>query len=142
MVADLHAGLPLFVEKFLPGIEITVGILDNKALPVIEIVPAGGEWFDFESKYSDQTQEIPDAPSLTPKIRKVAQKIALLIHQKLQLGPYSRIDFIVSNNVPFILEVNTIPGLTPHSSFPKAAQAARMTFEQLVEKLVQLSLKY
>jgi len=138
---------PLYVEKFLPGTEITVGILDNKALPVMEIIPPqSSAWFDYKSKYSGETREIPDAPSISPEARKQAQDIALKIHQTLNLGPYSRIDFIVPSHIssgntnPQLLEVNTIPGMTPTSLFPKAAQAAGYTFPKLVKKLIELSL--
>lgn len=131
---------PLYVEKFLEGVEITVGILDNQALPVMEIVPPEGKWFDYKNKYSGETKELPDAPSISPKARRKAQEIALKVHQELNLGPYSRIDFIVSEEIPYILEVNTIPGLTPTSLFPKAAQAAGYPFSKLVKKLVELSL--
>lgn len=135
----LNSGYDLFVEKYLPGIEVTVGILDNKALPVIEISPPAGGWFDYKNKYSGETQEIIGAPSLSEEIQKEVQKIALNIHQKLNLGPYSRIDFIVSKNIPYVLEVNTIPGLTSESLFPKSAQAAGLSFPNLVKKLVELS---
>lgn len=144
----LNSGLELFVEKFLPGIETTVGILSNQVLPVIEIVPPEGKWFDYKNKYTGKTQEIPHAPSLTEKQRKQVQKTALKIHQTLNLGSYSRIDFIISDlqchlggvsSIPVVLEVNTIPGLTSESLFPKAAKAAGISFEELVEKLILAS---
>lgn len=140
----------LMVESFLPGIEVTVGILNGQALPVIEIRPPEGKWFDYKNKYSGASQEIPHAPSLDKKMRHEVHKTALKIHQLLNLGPYSRIDFIVSNLavhpkggrlIPYVLEVNTISGWTSESLFPKAAKAAGLSFEQLVEKLVQISLK-
>ncbi|MFH0937278.1 MAG: D-alanine--D-alanine ligase [Candidatus Daviesbacteria bacterium] len=137
----LHSGLPLFIERYLPGIEVTVGILGDQALPVIEIVPPEGKWFDYENKYQGTTQEIINAPSLDQKTQKKVQEIALDIHQKLDLGPYSRIDFIVSDNIPYVLEINTIPGFTPESLFPKAAKAIGLNFELLAKKLVELSLK-
>lgn len=129
----------LFVERYLKGIEITVGILDHQALPVIEIIPPPYSWFNYQNKYSGVTQEIPFAPSLAPQIQKNARKIALKIHQDLNLGHYSRIDFIVSGNIPYVLEVNTIPGLTATSLLPKAAQAIGISFNQLVKKLVDLA---
>ncbi len=138
----------LMVEKYLPGVEVTVGILNNQALPVIEIIPPEGKWFDYKNKYAGTTKEVPFAPSVDPKIQQQIQKTALNIHRKLNLGSYSRIDFIVSDSyfhlegvklTPYVLEVNTIPGFTPNSLFPKAAKAAGLNFEQLVEKLVTLS---
>ena len=131
------SGLPLFVEKYLPGVEVTVAILNNEALPVIEIIPPPGGWFDYENKYSGETQEIVGAPSLDNKTKRKVQQIAQIIHQTLNLGPYSRIDFIVSHNTPYVLEVNTIPGFTSQSLFPKAAQAAGISFPNLLDKLIK-----
>lgn len=133
------SGLDLFVEKYLPGVEVTVGILDNQALPVIEIVPPQGKWFDYKNKYSGETKEIPNAPSLDEATKKLVQKIALQIHRRLSLGPYSRVDFIVSNNIPYVLEVNTIPGLTSQSLFPKAAAAVGLTFPKLLNRIVKIA---
>lgn len=144
----LNSGLPLFVERFLPGIEVTVGIFNNQALPVIEIIPPEGRWFNYKNKYSGETKEIPHAPSLKPAQRDMLRQIALKIHQSLNLGPYSRIDFIVSDFPShsssgklnfFVLEVNTIPGLTSQSLFPKAAQAAGISFPKLLDKMVKLA---
>lgn len=132
----LNSNLPLFIEEYLSGIEITVGILGNKALPVIEIKPPEGKWFDYKNKYTGVTQEIVNAPSLGKNIQKQVQNLALGIHKELNLGSYSRIDFIVSNNIPYVLEVNTIPGLTNQSLFPKAAQADGISFEELVKMLI------
>lgn len=129
----------LFVEKFLSGVEITVGVLNNYALPVIEIIPPPGRWFDYENKYSGKTQELIYAPSVDEKVREKAQSIALIIHQQLQLGPYSRTDFIIENQIPTVLETNSPSGVgfTPQSLFPKAAQAAGISFNQLVESLIK-----
>jgi len=131
----------LFVEEYLPGVEVTVAILGNKALPVVEIVPPEGEWFDYQNKYSGATKEIPNAPSISPAQRKLVQKIALKIHQSLNLGHYSRIDFMVSDNKPYVLEINTIPGLTASSLFPKAAAAIGIPFPKLMDQLVNIALK-
>lgn len=136
----LNSEFSLFVEQFLPGVEITVGILNNQPLPVIEIVPPEGKWFDYKNKYSGETREIPHAPSLDEETKKLAQKIALEIHQTLHLGQYSRIDFIVMDKKPSVLEVNTIPGLTSQSLFPKAAQAIGMSFPKLMDQLIQMAL--
>lgn len=132
----LKSDAQLFAEKLLSGTEITVGVLGDQVLPVIEIVPPENEWFNYKNKYSGETQELLDALSLNEDIKKKAQEIALKIHRKLQLGSLSRTDFIVMDNTPYTLEVNTIPGFTLDSLFPKAAG---LSFEDLVEKLVQFS---
>ncbi len=135
----LKSKLPLFVEKYLPGVEITVGILENEALPVVEIVPPKDGWFDYQNKYWGKTKEIPFAPSVSKKLQKKAQQIAQQIHITLKLGQFSRTDFIVSNGEVYVLEVNTIPGLTASSLFPKAAQAVGITFPKLLDKIIKLS---
>ncbi|MBU1031583.1 ATP-grasp domain-containing protein [Patescibacteria group bacterium] len=135
----LKSDLPLFVERYIPGTEVTVAILNNEALPVIEIIPPNGGWFDYKNKYSGETKEIINAPSLSQKLKKLVQKIALQIHQKLDLGPYSRIDFIISGNMPYVLEINTIPGLTSKSLFPKSAQSAGITFPKLLDNIIRLT---
>lgn len=129
----------LFIEKFVKGIEVTVAILDNKALPVIEIKPPEGRWFNYQTKYSGETKEIPDAPSLSKKEKESVQAVALKIHQDLELGPYSRIDFIVSEGKPYVLEINTIPGLTSESLFPKAAAAAGYSFPEVIQEIIDLT---
>lgn len=138
----IHSTEPVFAERFLKGVEVTVGILGDNTLPVMEIMPPQGEWFDFKNKYSGKTQELPHAPSLDKKTRENIQNIALQMHKSLNLGHYSRIDFIVSENLANALEINTIPGLTPTSLFPKAAQAAGINFVELTQKLVDLALKH
>lgn len=129
--------LELFIESFIPGTEVTVGILNNGALPVLEIVPPKGGWFDYRNKYSGAAREIPDAPSLNETIKKKIQKIALDLHRKFDLGTYSRFDFIVAGKDVYVLEVNTIPGLTSESLLPKAAKAAGISFPDFCDTLVK-----
>ena len=127
----------LFVEEYLKGVEITIGILNDKALPVLEIIPPKNGWFDYKNKYSGETREILNAPSLKPTIAKRAQEIALKIHKQFKLGSYSRIDFIEKDDKIYALELNTIPGLTKESLLPKETG---MPFEEFTDKLVRLSL--
>lgn len=133
----VNSRLPIFVERFLNGVEVTVGVLNNKAFPILEIVPPEGQWFDYKNKYLPTTKELVNAPSLSELTRKEVQKIALSIHKKLDLGSYSRLDFIVSGRDIYVLEVNTIPGLTENSLLPKAASAAGINFKKFVKILVE-----
>jgi D-alanine-D-alanine ligase len=131
----------LFVEKYIAGTEATVGIFNNQALPILEIVAPKGKWFNYENKYSGATKEILNAPSLNEKTKKQIQVTALKIHQHFNLGSYSRIDFMVDKKgAPYVLEVNTIPGLTSESLLPKEVQAIGITFTQFIDTLVKLSL--
>ncbi|MCL4354947.1 D-alanine--D-alanine ligase [Patescibacteria group bacterium] len=128
----------LIVEEFIQGIEVTCGVLGNIALPVLEIVPPEGGSFDYENKYNGKTQEIPFAPSLSKETQEEIQKIALKIHQKLGCKDISRSDFLVKDGVIYALEINTIPGLTSESLFPKEAKAIGISFDDLMDRLVRM----
>ncbi len=134
----LSSDSPLFVERYINGIEATVGILNNEALPVMEIVPPKGKWFDYKNKYSGETKEIPNAPTLSEGMKKKLQKITVKIHKGFNLDSYSRTDFIIDNNKAYVLEINTIPGLTKESLLPKIAKSKGIeSFEEFIEELVK-----
>lgn len=132
------------VEEYLRGRELTCGLLGNenpRSLPIVEIVPAH-EFFDYKSKYSDsKTREI--APARIPKkLTTLVQKTAVKVHQILGCRGFSRVDFILKNDkTPVVLEINTIPGLTPMSLLPKAAKAAGITYPQLLDTIIQYAIK-
>jgi D-alanine-D-alanine ligase len=132
----LESGVPLFVEKYIKGVEITVGILNGKVLPFLEIIPPNNSWFNYENKYDGTSQEIPFAPSIPKATQQKVTEIFLKIQKHFDLGSYFRADFIVSDGVPYVLDINTIPGLTPGSLFPKQALAAGFAFPQMLEELI------
>lgn len=128
----------LFVESYILGQEATVGVLNNKALPVIEIIPPPYSWFNYKNKYSGETKEIVDSKNISPKLKKEMQRIALKIHCFFNLGSYSRTDFMLDKNGnAYVLEINTIPGLTSESLLPKETG---MPFAEFIQTLVKLSL--
>lgn len=129
------------VESYVKGVEITVAVFFNKALPIIEIIPPEKGWFDYENKYNGKTQEIVGAPSLNEKNKRKAQEIALKIHKALQLDPYSRTDLIISDSTPKVLEVNPQNGvgMTKESLLPKAAKAVGISFPKLLDKIIKMS---
>ena len=127
----------IFVEKYISGIEITVGILNDKALPLLEIKPTKDSWFSYKIKYDSSTKEIINAPSVNKSIQNEAKNIALNIHRHFDLGSYSRIDFIVKDNLTYALELNTIPGLTSESLLPKQANASGINFSNFIEILLK-----
>lgn len=133
----------VLVEEYLGKKEITVATLGNEnpiALPVVEIVPPLGKFFDFKSKYSGASQEI--CPARIPSgLAKKAQKIAIKVHQLLGCRGITRVDMMIKAGRLFVLELNTIPGLTKESLAPKAAAAAGISFSQLLDKLVNLALE-
>lgn len=135
-VFDRHP--TMLIEELIEGSEITVPILGATALPVIEIIPPEGLEFDYENKYNGATQELcpPKHVSLDHQHR--AQTIAETIHNRFGVRHLSRTDLIIDKaGKLYVLELNTMPGLTSQSLYPKAAQVAGLDFENLVEKLLE-----
>lgn len=133
------------IETNVSGPEITVGCIGNEdveTLPVVEIVPnTEYDFFDYEAKYKNgATREICPA-RIDPAIAKLAQSYGAKAHKALCCSGYSRTDMIVDNGIPYVLETNTIPGMTPVSLFPLAAKTAGISFAQLVDKLIVLALE-
>jgi D-alanine-D-alanine ligase len=131
------------VEKFIQGKEVTVGILGDEsvqALPTLEIV-SKKEFYDFEAKYTVGLSEHV-IPARIPEHQQLeVQELAIKAHKALGCENFSRVDLIVEpGGEAFVLEVNTIPGLTEISLFPDAARAAGISFPQLISKLIDLAL--
>jgi D-alanine-D-alanine ligase len=131
----------VMVERFIPGRELTVGILGDAALPPVEIIPKH-EIFDYECKYQPGMAEEIAPARLTDEETQTIQALALRVHRALKLGGFSRVDFRLDPQGTFwCLEVNTLPGLTANSLLPKAARAAGITFPELCERICQLALE-
>ena len=130
------------IERFVAGRELTVGILGDETLPVLEIVPAR-PFYDKTAKYADDagTQYVFDH-GLSDEIVQQVQTAAMTAHSVLDCRDLSRVDFILdSDNIPQVLEINTIPGFTPHSLVPMAAAKVGISFEQLADRIVTLALE-
>ena len=140
----LRYGDRVVVEEKIYGREMTVPVLGERALCPIEIVPPDGSSFDYVAKYqsgSAAAAEICPAP-IGEKETKLLQETALKFHRALGLSVYSRTDFILdAEGRAWCLEVNTLPGMTPASLIPKAAAVAGMSYGELCEKIVELSLQ-
>lgn len=133
--------LNILVEEFIPGRELTVAILGDEALPVVEIVPKSG-FYDYHSKYTSGASDYFCPAEIDPAVEKDAKEFALTAFQVLGCSGYARVDFRLNpDNELFCLEINTLPGMTATSLVPKAAKAAGMSFEQLLSKIIELSLK-
>ena len=130
----------VMVERFIPGRELTVGILGDQALPVGEIIPVH-ELYDYECKYTPgMAKEVFPAALSSAETRRI-QQLALLAFHALKLRGYARIDFRMSpEGVFYCLEANTLPGMTELSLIPQAAAAAQISFPALCEQIVQLAL--
>lgn len=139
----LRYGNRVVVEKKIRGRELTVPVLGGKYLSAIEIVPPEGGSFDYVAKYQsgdEGAREICPA-RITPEEHRLIGEAALKLHRTLGLSVYSRTDFILAEDgKAYCLEVNTLPGMTPNSLLPKAARVEGLSYEQLCERIVELSL--
>jgi D-alanine-D-alanine ligase len=135
----------ILIESFIQGRELTIGVLGDTVLPIIEIRPRGG-FYSYANKYTWTNRggaaehECPARLSRTEK--KIVESAALAAHRALELEVYSRVDIILdTNREAQVLEVNTIPGMTETSLLPEAAAAAGISMSKLCESIVQLSLE-
>jgi D-alanine-D-alanine ligase len=129
----------VMIEEYIPGREVTVGILDGRPLPVIEVIPKR-RFFDYQAKYESGLTEYMVPAELAGRVAAAAQASAQMAHRSLGCAGCSRVDIILNkDSVPYILEINTIPGFTATSLLPKAAKAAGIDFGQLCLKLLELA---
>jgi D-alanine-D-alanine ligase len=135
----LKFGPRALVERFIRGRELTVGVLGEQALPIVEIHPLDG-FYDYTNKYTKGRTEY-FCPALLPdEITRVIQRHALAAHQSLGRTVYSRIDFLLEKDInPYCLEVNTLPGMTATSLLPKAAAAVGLSFPEMCRRIIELS---
>jgi D-alanine-D-alanine ligase len=135
----------LLIETFVPGRELTIGILGDQALPILEIIPKGG-FYDFTNKYPFLNPQAGGGAEhvcpakIDPAKTKEIQELALLAHRALGLKVYSRVDVLLpENGEPTVLEANTIPGMTEASLLPEAAAAAGISYPELCARIIELS---
>lgn len=130
------------IEEFIPGLELTVGVLGDRALPPIEI-RTPREFYDYEAKYKDdRTQYLFDIDLPSDVLAKI-QEMSVAAHRALGCRDFSRVDWRVraSDRAAFILELNSVPGMTSHSLVPKAAARVGLAMPQLCEEIVQMAWK-
>jgi D-alanine-D-alanine ligase len=124
------------------GRETTVGILEGRALPVVEVWPKQGS-YDYRNKYTAGATEYFCPADFSPAVTAAIQKAALGAFEAVNGRDYARVDVMVrADGSPVVLEVNTLPGMTETSLLPKAAAAAGMDFAQLCERLAMLALNH
>jgi len=129
----------VLVERFIRGRELTVGVLGDQVLPIVEIRPLDG-FYDYTNKYTKGRTEYFCPAPLPEEITSLIQQYALKAHRAIGYPVYSRIDFLLEEDLfPSCLEVNTIPGMTATSLLPKAAAAVGIDFPQLCRRIVELS---
>jgi D-alanine-D-alanine ligase len=120
--------------------EITCSIVDGEMLPIIGIRSAHSEWFDYTAKYEVGGAE-EKVIELPPVIHQRVREAALASYRLLQCQVYARVDMILCQDIPYVLEVNTLPGMTAASLLPKSAAAAGMNFTQLLDRIIDSSLR-
>jgi len=131
----------VMVEEYIPGRELTVAILGEDALPVVEIKPKDG-FYDYEHKYTKGMTQYICPAKLPENLENKMQEDAKSAHNSLGCKAYSRVDFrLAADGKFYCLEVNTLPGMTELSLVPKAASAVGLNFNRLLEKIIELSLK-
>ncbi len=132
----------IIIEEYIQGTEVSCGIIGNKSpqlLPIIEIRPKN-DFFDYESKYTvNMCEEIVPA-EISKKAAKKVEDLALKVYQAINCQDFGRVDMIIKKGQPYVLEINTIPGLTPTSLLPQEAAAADISYPQLLDKIITSAL--
>jgi len=127
----------ILVQRFIPGREFTVGVVDGQVLPIVEIVTAAG-WYDYTAKYKVDTTRYVIPAELDAATAARMQKIAMETFEALGARGFGRVDFrMTPEGEQFVLELNTIPGFTSHSLLPKAAAAAGIEFSALCDRIIK-----
>jgi D-alanine-D-alanine ligase len=130
----------VLIEEYIPGREMTVAILEDKPLPVLEIIPKSG-FYDYESKYTSGMSEYIVPADVPGDVFEKMQQSAIIAFKALRCKVYGRVDFRLNDeNIPFCLEVNTLPGMTETSLVPKMAKAVGISFEDLIDRIIRNSL--
>jgi D-alanine-D-alanine ligase len=139
LASALQYGAPALVEQYVRGRELTVSLLDGKALPIIEIRPLQG-FYDYKNKYTKGFTEYLCPAPLPDEITRLIQEQAVKAYYSVGNPIYCRIDFLLEKDTyPYCLEINTIPGMTATSLLPKAAAAVGVSFPELCRRIVELS---
>ena len=129
----------VLLERFVAGRELAVSILGGEALPIVEAIPTGGDRYDFEARYEIGRTRFECPADLEDDRAAAVTGAALEAYEALGCAGFSRVDLILAEDGPQVLEVNAIPGLTDTSLLPQAAEAAGRSFEDLVERILELA---
>jgi D-alanine-D-alanine ligase len=131
----------LFFERYIPGRMVTCGIINDVPLPILEIAPKKRKFYDYKSKYTEGMTEYI-VPARIPEVQyKRTQKYALDAHRAIEAHGFSRVDFVLDNeHNPYVLEVNTIPGLLSESNLPLEARAIGLSYDDLVIEILKTAL--
>jgi D-alanine-D-alanine ligase len=127
----------LLLEEFVPGMIATIGILVNDALPTLELVPKRQQFYDYEAKYTRGETDFIIPARLDVKVDKRIKELALKAYNLMECRGFARLDLIVKQGkLPYFLEINTLPGLTDISDLPAEAQAAGVSYDELIFRIL------
>ncbi len=130
----------IFIEEFIEGAIATVGILHNRALPILELVVKRQRFYDFKAKYTKGETEFIIPARFNKKLTKKIQELALRAHHIIGAKGFSRVDLIVKDERPYFLEINTLPGMTEMSDLPAQAREAGIDYDELVVEILKSAL--
>ncbi|MCM8830938.1 MAG: D-alanine--D-alanine ligase [Candidatus Omnitrophica bacterium] len=129
----------IIIEEYIEGCEFTVGILEDKPLGVVQIIPKT-DYFDFKTKYTDGLAEFIAPAKIEDSLYKKLQEVAICAHRALGCRHFSRVDIRMDKyNTAYVLEVNSIPGLTSHSLLPLSASCCNISFDDLIFRMLELA---
>ena len=127
----------VLLEEFIPGRELTVTVLEGRAFPVVEVIPAG-EFYDYKRKYTAWASRYEVPASVSSALTDSLQELSVRAFREFGCGGAARVDYrLRGDGAAFCLEINTVPGLTELSLVPMAARAAGLSYERLVEEMVE-----
>ena len=141
LVAAFSYDERVLLERYVPGRELAVSVLGTEALPVVEAIPREGDLYDFEARYEIGRTDFVCPAELDPETGTAVTEASLGAFRALGCSGFARVDLMLGEGGPEVLEVNAIPGLTDTSLLPQAAEAAGLEFEQLVERVLELALE-
>jgi D-alanine-D-alanine ligase len=142
LVAAFSYDSRVLLERYVDGRDLAVSILDDEPLPVVEAVPTGDGFYDFEARYEIGRTEFVCPAALPDGLTEQAQELALRTYRLLGSSAFGRVDLMLGNDGELtVLEANPIPGLTETSLLPQAAEAAGISFDELVGRIVELALE-
>ncbi|HNY04474.1 MAG TPA: D-alanine--D-alanine ligase [Candidatus Woesebacteria bacterium] len=130
----------VIIEEYIEGIEVSCGVLGNEVLPIIEIIPKN-DFFDYESKYTRGMSDEICPARLSKEMTIMVQEETLKVFKIIGGKGYARADYIIKENKIYLLEINTLPGLTPSSLLPKEAGAYGYSFSKMLDKIIKLALE-
>ncbi len=129
----------IIIEKYIKGEEITCSIIDGELLPILSIRHTA-DFFDYKAKYEDAAT-IEEVVELPTAIHERVAEAAMACYNALKCSVYARIDMMIKDGIPYVMEVNTLPGMTKNSLLPKSALGAGISYENLLDKIIEISLQ-